>query len=67
MTTDAQKRAIANLRKKQDSITLRPSKEEGVAIRAAAADSGLSVTAYLLGLFRKDVGYTPSAAPASKK
>lgn len=48
MSTEAQKRASTNYNRKQDNIMVRPSKEEGAAIRAAAAASGQSVQAFIL-------------------
>ena len=52
MSTDAQKRASTNYNRKQDNIMVRPSKEEGAAIRAAAAAVGMSVQAYVLQAVR---------------
>lgn len=46
--TDAQKRAAKNWKSKRDSITIRPDKETGAAIRAAAAAAGLSLQQYIL-------------------
>lgn len=51
-STEAQKRASTNYNRKQDNIMLRPSKEEGAAIRQAAADAGQSVQAYVLDSVR---------------
>ena len=48
MSTEAQKRASTNYNRKQDNIMVRPTKEEGAAIRAAAASVGQSVQAYVL-------------------
>lgn len=48
MATDAQRRAVSAYNKRQDSIKLRPSKEDGAAIRAAAAAAGQSVQRYIL-------------------
>ena len=48
MSTEAQKRASTNYNRKQDNIMVRPTKEEGAAIRAAAASAGQSVQAYVL-------------------
>lgn len=48
MSTEAQKRASTNYNRKQDSITIRPSKEVGAAIRAAAAASGKPLQVYIL-------------------
>lgn len=53
MSTEAQKRASANYNRKQDNLMVRPSKEEGAAIRAAAASSGKSVQAYILQAIRE--------------
>lgn len=40
MSTEAQKRASTNYNRKQDNIMIRPAKEEGAAIRAAAQRRG---------------------------
>ena len=47
-TSDAQKRATINYNRRQDNIMIRPSKERGAAIRAAAAREGQSVQAFIL-------------------
>ena len=52
-STEAQKRASSNYNRKQDNIMVRPSKEEGAAIRQAAADAGQSVQAYVLDAIRR--------------
>ena len=52
MSTEAQKRASTNYNRRQDNIMIRPSKEEGAAIRAAAAAAGMSVQAYVLRAVR---------------
>ena len=52
MSTEAQKRASTNYNRRQDNIMIRPNKEEGAAIRAAAADAGMSVQAYILRAVR---------------
>lgn len=52
MSTEAQKRASTNYNRKQDNIMVRPSKEEGAAIRAAAAAAGKSVQGYILDAVR---------------
>ena len=46
--SEARKRANIEYNRRQDSITIRPSKERGAEIRAAAAAEGLSVQAYIL-------------------
>lgn len=43
MATDAQKRAVRKYQQGQDSITIRPSKQDGAAIRAAAAGQPVQV------------------------
>ena len=53
MSTEAQKRASTNYNRKQDNIMIRPAKEEGAAIRAAAAKAGQSVQAYVLQAVRE--------------
>ena len=53
MSTEAEKRAVANYQKNRDAIMLRPSKEEGQTIRAAAAVAGQSVQAYILEAIRE--------------
>ena len=52
MSTEAQKRASTNYNRRQDNIMIRPSKEEGAAIRAAAAAAGMSLQAYILQAVR---------------
>ena len=52
MSTEAQKRASTNYNRRQDNIMIRPSKEEGAVIRAAAAAAGMSVQAYILQAVR---------------
>lgn len=52
-STEAQKRASSNYNRKQDNIMIRPSKEEGAAIRQAAADAGQSVQSYVLDAVRR--------------
>jgi predicted HicB family RNase H-like nuclease len=51
-TSDAQKRANAAWNRRQDNIMIRPSKEEGQRIRAAAERAGQSVQAYILDTLR---------------
>lgn len=53
MATEAQIRASVKHNKTKDSITLRPSKEEGQQIRQAAAASGQSVQQYILDAVRQ--------------
>ena len=47
-TSEAQKRANAAYNRRQDNIMIRPPKDEGAEIRAAAAASGLSLQRYIL-------------------
>lgn len=48
MASAAQVRASVKFNQSKDSITIRPSKEDGAAIRAAAAAAGQSVQGYIL-------------------
>ena len=50
--SEARKRANIAYNRRQDAITLRPSKEEGREIREAAAKSGKSVQRYILDILR---------------
>ena len=45
--TEARKRANAAYNRRQDSITIRPSREDGAAIRTAAAAAGQPVQVYI--------------------
>ena len=58
--SEAHKRASAAYNRRQDNIMIRPSKEEGAAIRSAAAAAGKSVQAYILEVLRERTGYRPS-------
>lgn len=62
--TEAQKRAKIAYNRRQDNIMIRPSKEEGAAIRAAAAAAGQSVQAYILAALREKTGYTAPVPPS---
>ena len=46
--SDAHKRASRKWDSARDSITIRPTKEVGAAIRAAAASAGMSIQQYIL-------------------
>ena len=63
--TEAQKRAVRKYQQGQDSITIRPSKQDGAAIRAAAAAAGQSVQVYIkqacFERMQRD-GFTPPGA-----
>lgn len=48
MSTEAQKRASTAYNRSRDNIMLRPTKEDGAKIRAAAAAAGVSVQRYAL-------------------
>ena len=66
-TTSAAKiRGNIAYNRRQDSITIRPSKDKGGAIRAAAAAAGQPVQVYIMQAcferMRRD-GFTPPAAP----
>lgn len=56
MSTDAKRRGNAAYQKRQDALTIRPSKAEGARIRVAAADAGMSVQAYILDTLRARIG-----------
>ena len=56
MSTDAKRRGNAAYQKRQDALTIRPSKAEGALIRAAAAAAGMSVQAYILDTLRARIG-----------
>lgn len=64
--TEARKRANAAYNRRQDSITIRPSKDKGGAVRAAAAAAGQSMQAWILRACFEQMqrdGFTPPAAP----
>lgn len=65
MATEAQKRAVRKYQQGQDSITIRPSKQDGTAIRAAAAAAGQPVQVYIkqacFERMQRD-GFTPPEA-----
>lgn len=48
MASEAQIRASVRYNQSKDSITIRPSKEDGAAVRAAAAAAGQSVQGYIM-------------------
>lgn len=64
MSTEAKRRGNAAYQKRQDALTIRPSKDEGARIRAAAAEAGMSVQAFILETLRARIG-TVEAARAS--
>lgn len=59
MATQAQIKASVKHNRTKDSITIRPTKDEGAQIRAAAAAAGKSVQAYILETLRAARGYVP--------
>lgn len=61
MASNAQIRASVAHNKKMGSITLRPSKELDEQIRQAAAQSGESLTAYILEAVRRRMEQERSA------
>lgn len=56
MATEAQRRAVIAYNKKQDSITLRPDKETGAAIRKAAQDAGKPLQRFILDAVLEKMG-----------
>ena len=52
-TSEAQKRAVLKWNKTRDTMTIRPDKETGAAIRAAAAEAGQSNQQYILQATRE--------------
>ena len=64
-TSEAQKRAAIAYNRRQDNIMIRPSKDKGGAIRAAAAAAGQSVRAYVIQACFERMqrgGFTPPEA-----
>ena len=64
-TSDAQRRAVLAYQQRQDYISLRPSRADGEAIRAAAAAAGQSMQAWILRACSEQMqrdGFTPPAA-----
>lgn len=63
--TEAQKRSNIAYNRRQDSITIRPSKDDGAQIRAAAAAAGQPVQVYIkqacFERMQRD-GFTPPEA-----
>ena len=61
-TSDAQRKAVLAYQKRQDSIMLRPPKDDGAQIRAAAAAVGMSMQAWILTACAEKMqrdGFTP--------
>ena len=52
-TSEAQKRASQKWNSSRDKITIKPDKETGAKIRAAAAAAGQSVTQFILSALEK--------------
>lgn len=64
-TSDAQRKAVLAYQKRQDSIVLRPPKDDGAQIRAAAAAAGMSMQAWILTACAEKMqrdGFTPPEA-----
>lgn len=66
MASEAQIRASIKWNRSQDSITIRPPKETGEKIRAAAAACGESVTTYILDAVRRRMELERDAAADEK-
>ena len=56
--SEARKRANAAYNRRQDNIMIRPSKEVGAQIRAAAAAEGKSVQRFILDILENHLGIT---------
>ena len=54
--SEAHKKASAKWNNSRDTITIRPSKETGAAIRAAAASAGMSIQQYILAALAEFMG-----------
>lgn len=67
MSTEAQIRASTNYNRSRDNIMIRPDKEEGQAIRAAAATAGQSVQAYVLQAVRERMGRSFHFSPETEQ
>lgn len=59
--SDAHKRASARWNASRDNIMIRPTIEDGQAIRAAAEQAGKSVQAYILDIIRAAMSKAPTA------
>lgn len=65
MSTDAKRAANAAYQRRQDALTVRPSRADGAAIRAAAAAAGQSTQAWILRACFEQMqrdGFTPPEA-----
>ena len=56
MASEAKRKANIAYNRLQDNIMIRPSKAEGARIRAAAANAGMSVQAFILETLRARIG-----------
>ena len=54
--SEAHKKASAKWNASRDNIMIRPEREEGARIRAAAVAAGKSVQAYILDILRAAMG-----------
>lgn len=64
--SDAHKRASNKWNASRDNIMVRPTKEDGAAIRAAAAAAGVSVQSYILEAVAAYMGQQPAAVDQRK-
>lgn len=58
--SDAHKRASARWNSSRDNIMIRPTIEEGAAIRDASQRAGKSVQAYILDAIRESMSKAPT-------
>lgn len=63
MPSEAQKRATYNYHRRQDNIMIRPDKETGARIRAAAAAAGQSVQRYIIETVTTRINADQPAGP----
>lgn len=67
-TSEAQKKASLKWNKSRDTMTIRPDKETGAAIRAAAAEAGQSNQQYILqATLERMQGGTPQTSPEDQQ
>ena len=66
-TSAAKRRANAAYNRRQDNIMIRPDKETGARIRAAAAAAGQSVQRYVIETVTARINAEQSAGPEEAK
>lgn len=66
-STEAEKRASVKYYKSRDNIMIRPDKETGAAIRAAAAEAGQSNQQYILQATLERMHGSPSLSPEDQR